>query len=209
VAAPSPAVSNEPRWPATIAVLSVGVLQLALPRSLTVGPAGSLLVIVTALVIPIILAHRLGRYRLNHWLAMVLATIITAELIAGVILLIVTLPRHVESPIMLLRATAVLWVTNVIVFAYWYWRLDLGGPHFRPARSHEGAAFNFPQFQRGETTWRPGFIDYLFLAFTTSTALSPTDTPVLSRWAKLGMMLQATIAFTCVTILVARAVNIL
>ena len=61
----------------------------------------------------------------------------------------------------------------------------------------------------GEEHWRPGFVDYLFLAFNTSTAFSPTDSPVLSRWAKVLMMVQALISFTTVALLAARAVNIL
>jgi uncharacterized membrane protein len=57
--------------------------------------------------------------------------------------------------------------------------------------------------------WRPHFIDYLFLSFNTSTAFSPTDVPVLTRWAKLLTMVQATISFTTVIVLVARAINTL
>ena len=60
-----------------------------------------------------------------------------------------------------------------------------------------------------QTSWHPGFVDYLFLAFTASTAFSPTDVPVLSRWAKLMMMVQAVISFTSVAVIAARAVNIL
>jgi len=52
-------------------------------------------------------------------------------------------------------------------------------------------------------------MDYLFLAFNTSTAFSPTDTAALSRWAKIGMMLQSLISSTIVALLAARAVNIL
>ena len=51
--------------------------------------------------------------------------------------------------------------------------------------------------------------DYLFLAFNTSTAFSHTDTAVLSRWAKLGTMLQSLISLTIIALLAARAVNIL
>jgi hypothetical protein len=58
-------------------------------------------------------------------------------------------------------------------------------------------------------SWKPHFVDYLFLAFNTSTAFSPTDTAVLSRWAKLGMMVQSLISLTIVALLAARAVNIL
>jgi hypothetical protein len=60
-----------------------------------------------------------------------------------------------------------------------------------------------------QRNWHPGFVDYLFLAFNTSTAFSPTDVPVLSRWAKLLMMVQATIALVVVIVLAARAINIL
>jgi hypothetical protein len=63
--------------------------------------------------------------------------------------------------------------------------------------------------EMGEEQWRPGFVDYLFLAYNTSTAFSPTDVPVLSRWAKVLMMVQATISLATVALLAARAVNIL
>jgi len=52
-------------------------------------------------------------------------------------------------------------------------------------------------------------MDYLFLAFNTSTAFSPTDVPVLSRWAKALMMVQSLISLGTIAILAARAVNIL
>jgi uncharacterized membrane protein len=57
--------------------------------------------------------------------------------------------------------------------------------------------------------WSPNFVDYLFLAFNTSTAFSPTDVPVLARWAKLLMMLQSLISLTVIALLAGRAVNIL
>jgi hypothetical protein len=202
-------LAPEPRWPATVALLAIGMLQLALPRSMTAGPPWTLLVIVCVLLIPIVVSRRRGLHRLNHLFGLVLAVIITAELIVAVLALAAALPAHSESPVALLRAAATLWVTNVLVFAYWYWKLDAGGPNVREARGHQDGAFFFPQFLKKTTGWRPGFIDYLFLAFTTSTAFSPTDTPVLSQWAKVLMMLQATIAFTTVTVLIARAINIL
>jgi uncharacterized membrane protein len=63
--------------------------------------------------------------------------------------------------------------------------------------------------EMGEQYWSPGFVDYLFIAFNTSIAFSPTDCPVLSRWAKVLMMAQSLISFTTVALLAARAVNIL
>ena len=128
-------------------------------------------------------------------------------------LLILRLPRHLDPPQELLRAAAALWVANVLVFASWYWRLDAGGPNARDQRdAHDEGAFLFPQMitpWESDKNWRPGFVDYLFLAFNTSTAFSPTDVPVLSRWAKLMMMVQALISLATVALLAARAVNIL
>jgi hypothetical protein len=60
-----------------------------------------------------------------------------------------------------------------------------------------------------KVNWKPGFVDYLFLAFNTSTAFSPTDVPVLSRWAKSLMMVQSSISLGTLAILAARAINIL
>ena len=202
-------LAPEPRWPATVALLAIGFLQLVLPPSMRVGPAWLPLVIVCVLLIPIIVTRRAGMHRLNHGVSLVLAVFITAELIVAVLALAYALPSHKESPVTLLQAAADLWVTNVLVFAYWYWKLDAGGPNLRDARGHQDGAFYFPQFMKKTPGWRPGFIDYLFLAFTTSTAFSPTDTPVLSQWAKVLMMLQATISFSTVTVLIARAINIL
>jgi hypothetical protein len=133
-------------------------------------------------------------------------------------LLVSRLPLHKESPSELLRAATALWVCNVLIFASWYWRLDAGGPHQRDLSvCHTDGAFLFPQMtlsrelriEMEEDDWKPGFMDYLFLAFNTSTAFSPTDVPVLSRWAKGLMMIQAIISLATIALLAARAVNIL
>jgi hypothetical protein len=128
------------------------------------------------------------------------------------------LPTHKDQPVELLRAAGALWVGNILVFASWYWRLDGGGPNERDRQGvHTDGAFLFPQMmmdqsqkrQMGEECWSPGFVDYLFLAFNTSTAFSPTDVPVLSRWAKVLMIVQSMISLATVALLAARAVNIL
>ena len=143
---------------------------------------------------------------------------VTVMTLASLGLLVAGLPSHKETPLQLLISAACLWASNVLIFASWYWRLDAGGPHQRDLRgAHTDGAFLFPQMmldlelreQMGEQDWRPGFVDYLFLAFNTSTAFSPTDVPVLSRWAKVLMMLQAAISLATLAILAARAVNIL
>jgi hypothetical protein len=208
----------EPRWPAMLALLAVGGLRLALPESLSLGPAWLLILVVAVLLVPTIWAWRAGNDKLNQRLGYLLVSLVTSDMIWSLYLLIAALPAHKISPGDLLISASALWITNILVFASWYWRLDAGGPRARELRGvHTDGAFLFPQMtlnrdakrEMGEECWSPGFIDYLFLAFNTSTAFSPTDSPVLSRWAKALMMVQALISFTTVALLAARAVNIL
>jgi hypothetical protein len=200
----------EPRWPAVVALLVIVALRFELPSTLSVGPDWALAVVVVVLLVPIIVLHRKGRHEWNQVLGYVLLAIVTADMIASLALLIKRLPSRHETPRELLVAAAGLWSSNVLVFASWYWRLDAGGPSARDRRvRHEMGAFLFPQMQMRAQNWKPGFVDYLFLAFNTSTAFSPTDVPVLSRWAKLTMMVQSSISLGTVVILAGRAVNIL
>lgn len=208
----------EPRWPAVLALLAVGGLRLALPAPLSVGPDWLLLAVVAVLLVPTIWARRSGAHGLNQILGYALVGVVTADMAWSLGRLVAALPTHREPPGALLRSATALWVTNILVFASWYWRLDAGGPHARELReSHTDGAFLFPQMtlnretkeEMGEQFWRPGFVDYLFLAFNTSTAFSPTDSPVLSRWAKVLMMVQSLISLATVALLAARAVNIL
>jgi hypothetical protein len=201
-----------------LALLGVGGLRLALPESLSVGPAWLLIVVVGVLMIPAVWARRRGLDAVNKVLGYLLTSIVTLDMVWSLFLLVVALPSRRETPLEMLRSAGALWITNILVFASWYWRLDAGGPRARELRGvHTDGAFLFPQMaldqqarrEMGEQCWSPGFVDYLFLAFNTSTALSPTDSPVLSRWAKVLMMVQALISLTTVVLLAARAVNIL
>ncbi len=193
-----------------MALLAVSGLYWALPEALTPGPGWLLPAVVAPLSLAATVLHKQSKYGLNRVVGHALSGIVTAAVIASLALLIAALPDRKETPRDLLRSAAALWVSNILVFASWYWRLDAGGPHQRDLRdSHTEGAFLFPQMTLGDSEWRPGFVDYLFLAFNTSTAFSPTDVPVLSRWAKGMMMVQATISFTTVALLAARAVNIL
>lgn len=208
----------EPRWPAVVALLGVGVLNFVVPEQLTFGPGWLVLALVAIFALPTMVFHQIGRRRLNELFAYMGLTVITAALVGSLALLVTRLPAHKDPPLELLRAAAALWVANILVFASWYWRLDGGGPNERDKRGvHVDGAFLFPQMmmdqdlkkKMGEEYWSPGFVDYLFLAFNTSTAFSPTDVPVLTRWAKVLMIVQSIISLTTVALLAARAVNIL
>lgn len=214
-------IEREPRWPAALGVLAAAALPLALPRSLNVFPPWILALVVSALVLGAVVARHLGHHRVNEWFGYAIVVVLTVAMVSGLVTLILALPRHVVPAPRLLESAAVLWFTNVIVFASWYWRLDAGGPNERETReAHTRGAFLFPQMavmapgRDGMSIaeaegWKPHFIDYLALSFYTCTAFSPTDVPVLTRWAKMMMMVQGAISFSTVALLAARAVNIL
>jgi hypothetical protein len=208
-------VPAEPRWPAVLAILATAALHSAMPQSLRLGPDWLMLLLVPMLLTPTAVAHRAGKRTLNEVLGYIVLGVVTLAMIWSLVSMVIGLPSHRDSPQILLRGAASLWVANVLVFACWYWRLDAGGPNQRDLYAdHNEGAFLFPQMLLPDEgprarDWRPGFVDYLFLAFNTSTAFSPTDVPVLSRWAKMMMMVQATISLMTVAIIVARAINVL
>ncbi len=211
----STVANPEARWPVLVALVGVAGISYALPHTLVVGPRWLLLALVMALLIPATIAHRAGNHRIDTLFGYAVSGLITLALAASLVLLIVRLPAKTDSPGALLASATTLWVTNVLVFAIWYWRLDAGGPHAREKRGgHTAGAFFFPQMMDGvpmehPENWMPRFVDYLFLAFNTSTAFSPTDTAILSRWAKALCMLQSLISLSIIAILASRAVGML
>ena len=210
---------KEPLWPPFIAMLAIGGLYSTLPSSLVGGaPRWLVASIVAVLLVLIIIFHYRGDHYVHQVLGYILNSVVTVALIGSLALLLMEVAEHGITPQRLLFSAASLWISNFLIFASWYWRLDGGGPHER-ARTlgHTDGAFLFPQMTMspesklaaGEQNWEPRFVDYLFLAFNTSTAFSPTDVPVLSRWAKMLMMIQALISLLVIALLAGRAVNIL
>ncbi len=201
----------EPRWPGFVALMAGACLHAALPSRLSYGPDWLLPGLMAVLMVPIMASHRRRAYNLARALTFVATAALTLALVASLALLIQGLPSHKDTPAALLRSASVLWVTNVLVFALWYWKLDAGGPVGRDESTGPiASAFLFPQMTRpSDTNWSPQFIDYLFLAFNTSTAFSPTDTAVMERWAKVLTMLQSLISLSVLVVLAARAINVL
>lgn len=203
---------------ATGGALLVGLLYLILPERLALGPKWLPLVVELLLLAPPLVAvFFLGRrlpYRIARGLALGLLVVLTVVLVGSVVLFVLeltTLPasEQLHGPD-LLRAGGLLWIINILVFAVWYWEIDGEGPLSRLQAPYIAADLFFPQQQQGNPTrWAPGFIDYLFVAFCFSTALSPADTAPLSRRAKALMMGQAAISLTIIALLVGRSVNIL
>src|SRR4030095_6650274 len=164
---------TETRGQAIAAVVAIGAIYLALPRKLVVGPIWLLPTVIVILLVPTVVSHRMGKHSLNRILGFVINGITTLALIGSVSLLVRLLPSHRESPLQLLRSGGLLWLTNGVVFALWYFRLDGGGPTLRQKQRRFGSkSFLFPQMQipheeRPEfacARWHPRFVDYLFVA---------------------------------------------
>jgi uncharacterized membrane protein len=112
----------------------------------------------------------------------------------------------------LLYGAVSVWLTNIIVFALWYWELDRGGPAAREGGKERHPDFQFPQMVSPEIArqgWRPGFVDYLYVSLTNAAAFSPTDTMPLTAASKGLMSFESIVSIVTVGIVAARAVNIL
>ena len=211
---------NEPRWPASVAVISAVVLTLVLPEKYSLGPNWLLPVLEMAVLIPLsIMApqRRKGEPPWQRYSALILIALVNVANVYSLAVLIQSLLQgniH-GKPIVgsnLLLASVLIWLTNVLVFALWYWELDRGGPDDRSHPEHREPDFLFPQMTTphcAPTGWSPVFIDYLYVSFTNATAFSPTDTMPLTPWAKMLMAIQALTSLLTIALVAARAVNIL
>jgi uncharacterized membrane protein len=226
-AAPTP--SDEPRWYASIAVLVILVLYVTLPTRLQYGPSWWFLVPVLGILIPlsILRPSRVRDTALTRAAAIALIVIVNIFNIVSVALLVHSILFHPKGELplggdnaKLLIAGSQIWVTNILVFALWYWEIDNDGPAQR-ARVSGFSDFADPDFLftpmiLGKSNlkcldphWKPKFADYLYLAFTNALAFSPTDTFPITIPGKVLMSGQAIISFVTIAIVVARAVGAL
>ncbi|MEU2422028.1 hypothetical protein ABZ619_13545 [Streptomyces sp. NPDC007851] len=211
------ATRGEPRWAVTAVILVAVAIQLMLPHRLALQPYWVLPVLEIVLLAGLIAGNPRRVEPRTRWLRLVglaLTGLISLANGWAAVRLVAGLVNGTEGedagPLLLTGGG--IWLTNVIVFALWYWEWDRGGPMERVRGRHQYADFLFVQMQSPEIApadWEPAFLDYLYLSFTNSTAFSPTDVMPLSRWAKMLMMLQSSVSLVTVVLVVARAVNIL
>ena len=223
---------EESRWPATVAVVAAVILYLSLPDRFTLAmgvvlpgsyriplnwllPAFELILLVP---LSIRAPHR--KQDEPPWQRRGAVAIIAAINVANfysLFLLVGALisGKGTTQPLtghLLFLSAMEIWLTNVLVFALWYWELDRGGPDERTHMAHRQPDFLFPQMTTPDCTyetWTPRFLDYLYTSFTNATAFSPTDTLPLTPWAKFLMLIQSLGSLVTVALVAARAVNIL
>ena len=120
-------------------------------------------------------------------------------------------PTKLE-PVPLFYTSVGIWTGNVLIFTLIYWLVDCGCPDARLSGKVLYPDFDFPAMDDPDHVppgWQPDIVDYLFLAFTTSTAFSPTEAMPLTSRAKLLVILQSSISLVTIAIVAARTINIL
>jgi hypothetical protein len=222
--APSPrheagsAARVEPRWPVALAVFSVLLLFWLMPGRSRLLPSWSGFAVGVALILPMagvwLGGDRPRWLRFERAAMLTLATILLAMTFIVVGFLVGELlyqPTKFAGQ-QLLTAGIESWVTNVLAFSILYWDIDRGGPENRIKRSDSRPDWLFAQTGVPDEVaphWRPTYVDYLFLAFSTATAFSATDVAPLTDRAKLLMMLESCISLATLTIVASRALNVL
>lgn len=206
----------EPFWPPQLTVALAIALQLLLPGRLTAGPRWllpsleALLLVGLSVATPRQLEHE---HPLRRAVALTITAIVSVANIYSLGALSHYLLHHdVTEARGLIYAGVLIWLTNFLIFALWYWEIDRGGPGRRAAGRDGPPDFLFPQMSDDRIepmNWRPMFFDYLYVSLTNATAFSPTDTMPLSRAAKGVMGLQALVSLVTIALIVSRAVNIL
>jgi len=206
----------EPRWPVILTSIAVLTLIVLLPARIRAFPGWVPYLIVITLNVPMMaLALAVDKRR---WLGIERIVLLFFFVSLGCILadelryLLVTLVRRsaaVEG-LQLLASSVAVWVSNILLFSLAYWRTDRGGPEARLNQPLTKPDWVFPHAEDTSLPDRnPTFVDYLFLAYWTATAFSPTDAlPVTSR-AKLLMMLESMVSLVTIIVVAARAVNII
>jgi uncharacterized membrane protein len=211
-----PPAAVEPFWPAQLTVLAAIAIQLLLPKRLTVGPPLLVPGFEAALLIGmfIVTPNQIeDEHPRRRRIALGLTAFVSIANIYSLAALTHYLLHHnVSQGRALIGAGVLIWLTNFLIFALWYWEIDRGGPGKRSAGNDGPPDFLFPQMADDRIeplSWRPKFFDYLYVSLTNAMAFSPTDTMPLTSMAKGVMGVQSLVSLVTIGLIVSRAVNIL
>lgn len=207
---------GEHRWPVAIVVTLVIALQFSLSPAFSLSFKNEICILEAALLLIVIAINpkRISSHIPSaRFTGLVLTSVMTlSNTISAVKLIDAMISGEITYAPDLLRSAGSIWLTNVVVFALWYWELDRGGPGKRAEARKPFPDFMFPQMSDPDFSpagWHPTFFDYLYTSFTNASAFSPTDVMPLTRWAKMLMLIQSITALLIVGLVIARAVNIL
>jgi hypothetical protein len=209
----------EPRWPAMLAIVAVLFLITALPERVRLFPnwfTYGIGIVVLVSIAGVGLTAAKARWRRIERTGVLLFVVVkgAANLATLAYLFDVIVRQSGEvGGLQLLASSTTVWTTNVLIFSLLYWQVDRGGPESRVNHAGTRPDWLFPQegapAEAVPSGWRPAFVDYLYLGYSTATAFSTTDAMPLTPRAKLLMMLESMISLATVVVVASRAINIL
>ena len=213
----APPGRGEHRWPMALAALSAAVLHELQPDDFKLGYWWAYPLLMLFFLVLLIAGDPGLIDRERHWLrvatGLMIALIALSNLFSAIRLVdgIISNDNFATQPVPLLQIGGIVWATNVIAFALWYWDVDGGGSVQRAIHGPWHApAFVFPEMQMLErlpTGWYPHFADYFAFSFATATAFSPTDVAAIKRWAKMLMIAESAASLALATLVLAKAIN--
>jgi hypothetical protein len=206
------------RWGALLVILCTALLIEFLPQRYHLVPTWFAYLLIAIMVIPM-LAVSLTRgqhqwRRVERGVELMVAAAALFLNSSNLVVVAYNLIEHpgVMEPVAMFYTSLGIWSGNVLVFTLIYWLVDGGGPDARINGTAEYPDFDFPTTEQGAPVrpgWQPGIVDYLFLAFTTNTAFSPTEAMPMTARAKVLVMVQSSISLITIAIVAARTINIL
>jgi hypothetical protein len=211
-------VVGESRWPMAAAVVVAIALTILLPKNHRVLPEGVVPLLEGVLLLALIAGDPGAIDRRSRQLRAISIALVSVLVLSALwatvrlIEVLITGGPQTNSASDLLEAGTIVWTGNILAFALLYWELDSGGSAARAHKSRSVVDFAFPQQMNPELApldWKPQFVDYLYLAFTNATALSPTDAMPIAPWAKIAMTVQSLVSLAILGLVIARAVNVL
>jgi hypothetical protein len=211
-------IRMESRWPVVLAILAVLLVLTLLPARTRLVPFWFPYAVGMALLLPVVgvwLSGAQARWlRVERTTTLVFSVLAEAMTLTTLLYLIFEmLNRPADfSGRQLLTSSIAAWITNVLAFSLVYWRIDRGGPEARANDAGMKPDWLFPQTgvpEEAPPDWRPAYVDYLFLSFSTATAFSPTDALPLTSRAKILMMLESAVSLLTLVTVAARAINTL
>lgn len=211
--------SREPRWPVVITLCGLLAMLIIMPARLRLLPEWVLFLISAVVVGPLVavaarpespICRRIERITSLGFVAF---AAISDMVVLRILLLDILRNTQAVSGLQLLASSVAIWLANIVTFSLLFWQMDRGGPNGRERAAQPRPDWLFPQEQLGEefvrAGWRPEFVDYLYLGFSTATAFSTTDAPPLTGRAKLAMMAESAISLLTLVVVAARAINVL
>jgi len=206
------------RLPVILTVLAVMLLLAFMPGRIRLLPIWGICGIAIAILLPMvavgIAANKTRWFRIEHAVTIFFCLLGGAGNVVNLIVLLKAMllrPIDITGP-QLFASSIGVWTANVLVFTLLYWQIDRGGPQARLEKKPVKPDWHFPQQDLSSempVDWRPAFIDYLFMGFSTATAFSMTEATPLTPRAKILMMIESTVSLITIVVVGARAINIL